>query len=862
MPRLGRALLALLGRLVPRGDRPFLLGDLEEEWVRRRIRGRGAALRWLAGEMAGIVRVHGSEALRRPGPFHRLGREMGLALRRFRRRPAIPLLVALTLGLGIGAVTGVLAVVDGVLLRDLDLPRADRLVALCSRHPTTEGFCVVSPGDAVALRGLASLEDAGIARGWAFALRTGEGVEGVAGGLASPGAFRVLGARPALGRLYDDADQARGEAAGVGLLSHDAWVRRFGADSAVVGRVLRVDDQPVEVVGVLAPGAAVPGLESVEMWLPLPFPEDDPEQAGWRGFRGFGVRAAGAGASQLTAEMSGLAASLGATVPEVWRGWRFEAPDLREHLTGPARDTLRAFLAAATLVLLVAALNAAGLLLTRATSGAEDRRVQVALGATRRDIVLGTLVEAGLLGLAGAGLGILLAAILLPLLLAGAPPIPRLGEVSLDLRVFLGALLVTGFASALAALLPALRMGLERAPLLSRAHGEGLRVRRLRSILVTVQVAAAVALLGTAGLLGRSIRALSSFDPGVPADRTAAAWLLTTGDSVATGLVAARGHERAADAIRGLPDVEAAGLVSASRFFGGRETERVGIPDRPEDEPVVRWYDVGPGALEALGRRIVAGRPVSADDRDGTERVAWVDETFARRHLPPSPVGARLRLLDREGVEVRVVGVVSDPPRADPASPTEPELWLPLDQWPRYAAWLVYRTRTEPGPVSAALEDRIREVSGEIQVGTPRTVASLLERERTPFRFSAGVVVAFALLSLGLAALGLYGSLSYAVARRRREIGIRRTLGEGRGGTLRATLRDGMLPGLAGTALGLLGIGLGGRATAGLRVGVGAWDPLTLILTASAVLAVVALASWIPARRASRVDPAVVLREG
>ena len=862
MPWPGRVLLALVGWLMPPADRSFLLGDLEEEWVRRRARGRIPAFRWLVWEVAGIVRVHGPGAVRPSGSPRRLRREIGLALRRFRRRPAIPVLVALTLGLGIGAVTGVLAVVDGVLLRDLDLPRADRLVALCSRHPTTEGFCVISPGDAVALRRLAALEDAGIARGWAFALRTDEGVEGMSGGLASPGAFRVLGARPVLGRLYDDADQARGEAAGVALLSHEAWVRRFGADSAAVGRVLRVDDQPVEVVGVLAPEAGVPGLEQVELWLPLPFPEDDPEQAGWRGFRGFGVRAPGAGPSALAAEMAALSTSLGATDPEVWRGWRFEAPDLREHLTGPVQHTLRAFLAAATLVLLVAALNAAGLLLTRATSGAEDRRVQVALGADRRDLVLGTLVEAGLLGLAGAGLGILLAAILLPLLLAGAPPIPRIDEVSLDVRVFFGALLVTGAASALAALLPAVRLGLDRTPILSRAHGEGRGVRRLRSVLVTVQVAAAVALLGTAGLLARSIWTLSAFDPGVPPDRTAAAWLLTTGDSVATGLEAARGHERAADAVRTLPGVETAGLISASRFFGGRETERVGIPDRPEDEPVVRWYDVGPGALEALGRRIVAGRPVSPDDREGTERVAWVDETFARRHLPPSPVGTRLRLLDREGVEVRVVGIVSDPARAEPAAPVEPEIWLPLDQWPRYAAWLVYQTRAEPGAVSAALEDRIREVSGEIQVGMPRTVASMLERERTPFRFSAGVVVVFALLSLCLAALGLYGSLSYAVARRRREIGIRRTLGERRGGTLRATVRDGMLPGLAGTALGVLGIGLGGPATAGLRVGVGAWDPLTLVLTATVVLAVVALASWIPARRASRVDPAVVLREG
>jgi predicted permease len=862
MPAVYRALLAFVGRLIPPGDRAFLQGDLEEEWVRRRAGGRIPALRWLAGEIGGIVRVHGPDLVRPPAPFRRLGREVVLALRRFRRRPAIPLLVALTLGLGIGAVTGVLAVVDGVLLRDLDLPRADRLVALCSRHPTTEGFCVVSPGDAVALRGLASLEDGGIARGWAFALRTEEGVEGVRGGLASPGAFRVLGARSALGRLYDDADQARGEAAGVAVLSHDAWVRRFGADPGMVGRILRVNDEPTEVVGILAPDARVPGLEEVELWLPLPFPEEDPEQAGWRGFRGFGVRAVGAGRPALASEMAGLAASLGASDPEVWGGWRFEAPDLREHLTGPVQDTLRAFLAAAMLVLLVAALNAAGLLLTRATSGVEDRRVQVALGADRKDLVLGTLVEAGLLGLAGAGLGILLAAILLPLLLAGASPMPRLGEVSLDVRVFLGALLVTGAASALAALVPAVRLSLERAPLLSRARGEARGVRRLRSVLVTVQVAAAVALLGTAGLLGRSIWTLSTFDPGVPAERTAASWLLTAGDSVATPLDAARGHARAAEAVRGLPGVEVAGLVSASRFFGGRETERVGIPDLPGEVPVVRWYDVGPGAFEALGRRIVAGRSVSPDDREGTERVAWVDETFARRHLPASPVGARLRLAEREGVEVQVVGVVSDPPRADPTTPVEPEVWLPLEQWPRYAAFLVYQTSADPGGVSAALDDRIREVSGEIQVGVPRTVASVLARERTPFRFSAGVVVVFALLSLCLAALGLYGSLSYTVARRRREIGIRRTLGEARAGTLWTTVRDGMLPGLVGTALGLVGIGLGGRVTAGLRVGVGAWDPITLILTATAVLAVVALASWVPARRASRVDPAVVLREG
>ncbi|HSM03764.1 MAG TPA: ABC transporter permease [Longimicrobiales bacterium] len=858
MGPVGRGLLALIGRLVPPTDRAFLLGDLEEEWARRWAADRLAALRWLASEAVGIVRVHG----RPPTLVPRWRRESALALRRIRRRPAVPLLVSLTLGLGIGAVTGVLAVVDGVLMRPLDLPRGDRLVAVCSRHPTTEGFCVASPGDAVALRGLAALEDVGLARGWAFSLRTSDGVEGVTGGLATPGAFRVLGLRPALGRLYDDVDQARGEAAAVAVLSHDAWTRRFGADPGVVGRVLRLDDRPVEVVGVLARAAGVPGLETVEVWTPLPFPEDDPEQAGWRGFRGFGVLASGASRGGLAEEAEALATALSATDPVTWGGWRFDTPDLREHLIGPVKSTLRAFLAAAALVLLVAALNAAGLLLTRAASAAEARRVQVALGADRRDLLLGTLIETGLLGLAGASLGVLLTAVLLPVLLAGAPPIPRLDEVTLDGRVFLGALLVTGAASALAAIVPALGQGGGRAPLLSRAPGEGRRAGRFRTILVTFQVAAAVALLGTAGLLGRSILHLTRFDPGVPADRTVAAWLLTTGDSVDTGLAAARGHEAAAERIRALPGVRAAGLVSASRFFGGRETERVGVADRPGDEPVVRWHDVGPGALEALGHRIVAGRPVSPDDRNGTERVAWVDETFARRHLPPDPVGARLRLLDREGVEVRVAGVVSDPPRADPSAPVEPQVWLPLEQWPRYAAFLVYQTEADPGPVSVVLEDRVHEVSGEIQVGSPRTVASSLERERAPFRFSAAVVVVFGTLSLALAALGLYGSLSYAVACRRREIGIRRTLGERRGGTLRATVRDGMLPGLAGTALGLVGVGLGGRATAGLRVGVGAWDPVTLLVTAAAVLTVVALASWVPALRASRVDPAVVLREG
>jgi len=235
-----------------------------------------------------------------------------------------------------------------------------------------------------------------------------------------------------------------------------------------------------------------------------------------------------------------------------------------------------------------------------------------------------------------------------------------------------------------------------------------------------------------------------------------------------------------------------------------------------------------------------------------------VNETFARTFLDGDAVGEGIKW-DEAAAFARIVGVVADPPRADPAAPVEPELWLPLDQWPRYAAWIVYQTASDPASVTAALEDRIREVSGEIQVGAPRSVASLLERERMPFRFGAGVVVVFALLSLGLAALGLYGSLSYAVARRRREIGIRRTLGEGRAGTLWSTVRDGMAPGLVGTAIGVVGIGLGGRATAGLRVGVDAWDPPTLLVTAVIVLGVVALASWIPARRASRVDPARAL---
>jgi hypothetical protein len=242
--------------------------------------------------------------------------------------------------------------------------------------------------------------------------------------------------------------------------------------------------------------------------------------------------------------------------------------------------------------------------------------------------------------------------------------------------------------------------------------------------------------------------------------------------------------------------------------------------------------------------------------------VVWVNQSLARRYLPADPVGASIRLSSRGGLVARVVGVVSDPPQLAAERPVEPEMWLPLAQWPRFAAFLVYQTVGDPGAVTEQVADRIADVSPEIQVGPPRSVAALLEGTRAPVRFSASVLVAFGLLSTGLACLGLYGSLSYTVARRRREIGIRRSLGESRARILRSTVWEGVAPGLVGTAVGLVGVGLGGGAATGLRVGVGAWDPLTLTVTAAVVLGVVLLASWIPGRRATAVDPVATLRQG
>lgn len=860
MPRSRPPFLRWLGRWLPPRDREFLLGDLEEEWAGRRDEGLVAAWAWLLREGVGVVRTHRMRGVPLP---RTLMRETLSSVRRLRRRPGVPALVALTLGLGIGTVTGVLAVVDGVLLQPLDLPRAERLVALCSRHPTTDGFCVVSPGDAVALGGLPSLEDAGTARGWSLTLRREDGLERIPGGLASPGTFAVIGATTALGRLYDDVDQARGEESAVALLSHEGWSRRFGGDPEVVGRVVPVDDRPVEVVGVLAPGVEVPGLEGVEMWLPLPFREDDSEQAGWRGFRGFGLLAVGATTRGAAPELDGLARSLAETRPDLYGGWHFEALDLRDHLTASAGTALRAFLLAAGLVLLVAALNAAGLLLARQAADAPGRRVRISLGAGRGDLVRSVVVETGLMGIAGAILGVGLALLLLPLLLANAPPLPRLDEVGIDVRVLLGAIGFTGLAVALAAGVPVIRIGAETEPTFLRSQGEGDGVRRLRSGLLATQVAASVALLGTAGLLGRSIWNLTRFDVGVPPTRTVAAWLLTTGDSVATGLDAVRLHEAAAESVRSIPEVRSAGLVSASRFFGGRETERVGLPHRPgAPDPVVRWYDVGPGAFGALGRTILAGRDVSDRDDAGGEPVVWVSRGFARRYLPEEPIGATLRLSERGAVSARVVGVVSDAPRPQADAPAEPEIWLPLAQWPRFAAYLVYQTEGEAGPVTGALRGLVAGVSPEIQVGSPSTVAAMLDRDGAPFRFSASVLVVFGLLSIGLACMGLFASLSYSVTRRRREIGIRRSLGETRSGILRATVWEGVGPGIAGIAVGLVGAGLGGEAASGLRVGVGAWDPITLAATAAVVLVVLVLASWLPGRRATAVDPAVTLRQG
>jgi predicted permease len=812
-------------------------------------------------------------------------RDARLSIRFLRRSPTFTVATVGTLALALGATTAVYSVVDAVLLRPSPFPDSDRVVMVweTDRASGTMHEPASWPDVVDFAERSQTLASVGSMMGLPARVAGPEGVERFTGLVVTPGFFESLGVEPIAGRLPADPDWTSGTAV---LLGEDYWRERLGADPTVVGRTINVNDAPVEVLGVL-PREADLGVGQIHdrsdynagfaggdvaVWFPSrPDPEVNRREN--HPFLTIGRLTADTDVEAAQQELLAIAADLEATY-EVNENRSVNLETYDEVVFGSVRAALRVLMGSVLLVLLVGCANVANLLLARAVTRNREVSVRRALGASAGQLRRQFLVEAVVLATIGTGLGIVLAFGMLDVLLAVAPPeIPRLSDTRLHggvlgLAAGAGALIALAFG-----LLPALYSGavdvqqaLKAQP--GRRATEGRRTRSFRSALIVGEVALAVTLVVGAGVLLRSFWSLSRVDPGfqtaqivtaqyqLPASRYRGQPTPEWPNYPETNGF----HAALLDRVRALPGVEAA-AVSAFHPLEAGFTNSFVIMGREAEfgsYPEIRIRYASPGYVETLGVSLLAGRAIEESDVAGAPMAIMINRTAAERYFPGAdPLGQQLRWW---GFVRQIVGVIEDERFLGLDTDPVPAAYVPMAQGAQAQATLVVRTSTDPALLVASLRSTLRELDPEVPLFGAGTLEQTVVESLASPRFTARLVALFGGVALLLALIGVHGVLSYSVAQRVPEMGIRMALGAERSSVTRAVVGEGLRLGLAGAALGLIGAFAASRLLESLLFGVAATDPATYAVVLVAVLLAALLASLLPALRAARADPLSALR--
>jgi predicted permease len=791
--------------------------------------------------------------------------DLRYALRTLRTNPGFTAVAVLTLALGLGATTAIFTVVDHVLLRPLPYPEADRLIRIWHHNPRS-----VVPRENVAYDTYLELDPAigatdaaaGVSPRWDFTVTAPE-PERATGYWVSATFFPLMGAAPSLGRVFGPSDDAPGAPAVV-VLSHEYWQGRLGGDSAVVGRAITIDGGPVTVVGVLEPRFRFG--QPVELWTPLGQNSLVPRGRQVRWVDVVARLAPGATIEQARAQVGAFMDRLAQTYPAQAGGLGADVAGLYQATVGDVRPALWTLLGGVGFVLLIACANIGNLLLTRATARQTEVALRSALGAgagrLTRQFLTESLVLAGIGGLLGLGL----AAWLLDLFRATGPAnLPRLDEVGLDGRILAAAAAATLGAGTLFGLAPALGAARGSLHVWLKAGGRSLHGAggRLRNALVVTEMALALVLLAGAGLLIRSFARLMDVDPGFRADRVLTMQITLPGSYAPAARLPL--YQRLYAELEAIPGVQAAGITTRLPLTSQLST-KLDIRDRPmsEDQQLgVEFRRVGGRYFAAMGIPIVRGR--SFDERDTPEAAGAMimSRGLAQRIWPgEDPVGKQVRFatVNPDAPWFDVVGVAGDVKHFGLEADAPDIVYAAASQGPPGSPYVAVRTAGTPGAVGAAVRERIRAIDPGIVQFDVRTMASRVGESVAGRRFNVLLLGLFGGLALTLAAVGIYGVIGYAVRRRTAELGIRMALGADRREVLRLVVGEGMRLAGAGLGLGLIAaLGLT-RLMRRLLFEVSPTDPLALGLVSLTLAAVALLATWVPARRAARVDPLEALR--
>lgn len=799
-----------------------------------------------------------------------LFQDIRFALRSFAKAPTFFLAAVVTLALGIGVNSAIFSVAYGVLLKPLDFPEPDRLYTLWENHSANNGPAREWTGRAVFSewrRRATTLSGLSAVTGWGVDLTGVDAAESLAGMRVSHEYFSVLGVKPQLGRGFLPEEETA-EQTPVVVLSAGLWARRFGSDPALVGRSITLSGLPYTVVGILPESFRAPLFDDAELFAPLPIAASETDFGNYF-LRVITRTRPGVTRAALSADLDRVAAGLAQDQPTYLKGVGILAEPLSESITGPARLPLLALATAVALVLLIACANVANLLLTRAAARRHELSVRAALGAGRGRLVRQLLVESLLLAMAGGGLGLLLGAWGLDGIRAFAPAeTPRLSELGFD-RTVLGFTLllslVTGLVFGLAPALAASRAGAAR---LGSGGARGPSRGRVKSVLVASEVALGVALLAGAGFLVRTLGALNRVDPGFDVAQVAAgsvSFPQARFPDVAVGLarfdeILARLAER--------PEVAAAAAVSTLPLSGSQIDISFAVEGElpePGRELGADYRAATPTYFGAMGIPVLAGRAFTSEDGPNGGPVVVVSETFAERYLGgrERALGRRMRVGNVHSEESpwrTVVGVVGGVRDNALGQAPDPEMYAPFLQRPTRRMTLVARAQGDAQAAAGAIRETVAAVDRDQPVSQLGTLAELKHRSLATNRFLVGLLLAFAALALSLAAVGIYGVVAHAVDQRQREIGIRMAIGARSGEVLRMVLSWSAGWITLGLVVGLGGAVALGRALSSLLYGVAPGDPATLTTVVVLLAAVGLVATYLPARRASRLDPVLTLK--
>jgi putative ABC transport system permease protein len=785
------------------------------------------------------------------------------------KSPGFTLVAVITLGLGIGANTAIFSVVNSVLLRPLPYPDADRLVYLQAVNPA-QGITAsnISPPDFADWKNQNQTFEDMTAFITGGAILSGESEpERVPAAFVTASFFPVLGAKPAIGRsfLYEEDREGKDR---VAVISHALWQRRFGADKGVVGRQISVSGESTTIIGVMP--ADFEFMQPVDMWRPLAV-EMTSERRDNRYLQVLARLKPGVSIEQAQSQLNTITERLGQSYVETNSNWGARLTGLHDLMVAGVRPALLLLLGAVGFVLLITCANVANLLLARAAARQKEIAVRAALGASRMRVVRQLLTESLLLSTVGGGVGLLLGIWLTDFLVSISPAnTPRLESVHLDASVLLftlGVTFVIGLLFGLAPAWQASRVNLNEALKEGgRGFSEGWRRNRVRKVLVISEVALSLMLLIGAGLLIKSFVLLRSTDAGFNAEN-----VLTMRISLPSlkykGKQKAEFFERLAESVAQLPGVEAVGAtlslpLNGSNYSVGRSFIPEGRPLTPEESINASYSVTTPGYFGAMKIPLVAGRQFTERDRGDAPQVVIVNETLARRYFPnETAVGKRIKIWRDEQFPREIVGIVGDTKTDVLEGEASPQMYVPHAQ---DASWggmsLVVRSTAKPVALTSAVRGAVLSMDPDQPVFSIKTMEDVVAASVATRRISMLLLSGFAGLALLLAALGVYGLISYSIAQRTHEIGLRMALGAQARDVLGLVLRQGMSLVLMGIVIGLVAAFALTRVMKSLLYEVSATDPLTFAGVALLLIIVALIACLIPARMAMRVDPMIALR--